>query len=81
MKKIKYLISLILVLIMFFSFGCQQPAPDNSGDNDTQQIEVLDTYLLERGKTDYTIVIPQNFTAREATAKNELILFLKKQRG
>lgn len=84
MKKINYIISLILALIMVFGLGCQgcqQCAPDNSNGENTQQIEVLDTYLVERGKTEYSIVIPQNFTAREATAKNELLLFFKEATG
>lgn len=77
MKKIKNLISLFLVLVMLFSVGCKQNIPTNIND----QIDVLDTYLVEGGKSEYTIVLPQNFTPRESTAKNELVLFFKEATG
>ncbi len=75
MKKIKNIISLLLVLVMLFSVGC------NKTNSDDGKIEVLDTYLIEGGRSEYTIVLPKNFTSREATAKNELVAFFSEATG
>jgi len=77
MKSIRNVISFLLVFVVLFTVGCKSSCNNSESNN----IEVLDAYLVERGKSEYTIVLPENFTAREATAKNELVLFFNEATG
>ena len=79
MRKIKSLIGLFLAVVMLFSVGCN--SSNNQTPDDSTNIEELNTYLLEKGRSEYTIVLPEEFTSREATAKNELVTFFNEATG
>jgi len=77
MKKLKYLISFFLVFVMLFGVGCSC-----KGETPEENvIETIDSYLVEKGKSDYKIILPANYTAREWTAKDELVTFFKEATG
>lgn len=69
MKKLKYIVSFILAGIMALAAGC------GCSEDET------DAYLIENGKSDYTIIISENCTSKEQTAKDELTLFFKEASG
>ncbi len=74
MKKIKSFLTVALSAMMMFS-GCSL-LPDNNANNNNNQppLEYTDTMLANNGKTDYTIVIPENASEYEEFAAEELQL-------
>lgn len=85
MKKILLIIlSLILICVGVFS-GCSCSNSEENGENtvnineDTEgKFNVTEYDLVNNGKTDYKIVIPQRATDYEKLASSELQLFIKK---
>lgn len=84
-KKIVSFITMLLALAMVFS-ACKKPEDktlpsDSSGGKHQFIIEETDYYLLKDGKTDYTIVLPDEATAREVTAGMELQTLFQEATG
>ncbi len=46
-----------------------------------QTFETKDTYLIEKGRSDYAILLSDTPTVKEVTAKDELVLFFKEATG
>ena len=94
-KTIRFL-SLFLVCLLLFSFGCdkcdggsQPEEPGNQGgtdivlpsDSDDIEVEYADSYFVRDGRSGYVIVIPEKYSEDELFAAHEINTFLEKACG
>lgn len=72
----KKLISIFLCVIIMFSFvGCKKKEDDKPDIGDKDEIEFYDIVLAEDGKSDYTIVIPEEASEETEFAAEEFKQF------
>lgn len=71
-KKLLTIVSFLLVALSIFS-GCADTSTSN-----LVTFEKTDYYLVDNGKSDFCIVIPEEATIYETTAAEELQLFIQK---
>ncbi len=90
MSKItKTLICILLAISCIFTAvacnGDDNPSVNGSNSGSKPQNPAIvgetDAYLVEKGRSDYAIVIPEKATPREITAKDELTLFFEEATG
>ncbi len=75
MKKIKSFLAIALAAMTLFSVGCDKKKEEEKPSEST--VEYTDFTLAEDGKSDYTIVIPENASEYEQFAAEELQLRFK----
>lgn len=77
MKKL--LTILLAFIFVFTAVSCSgQVPPPNTGDNDPNE---TGKFLLENGRTEYSIVIPENSSSMENIASEEMINFFYEATG
>lgn len=86
MKKSIRIISLMLCLILVFSFGCKNKEEVQNNGVFTDGVHIFnvsetDYYLVQEGKTEYKVVIAEEAGKRIVTAKEELQLFFEEATG
>lgn len=83
MKKLKYIFSLVLVVIMLFGAGCSRGNGAGGESDGTKESEIVtsDVPFIEKGRCEYKVILPEKSTPREQTAKDELTLFFKEATG
>ena len=94
MKKVKSTVSVILCLGCFFmTFGCSEKPADQSGSpsssngetdsshSSSETIETTDTWFINDGKSEYTIVYDEDIPANQQTAISELKILLYQATG
>lgn len=77
----KTTLSLLLASMTLSAVGCTQnqtnSSVENNGNTDNplryEKIEETNKYLLQRGKSDYKVVLPAQAEAKEALAADELV--------
>ena len=84
----KKYISLFLTIICLLSLACgcgkkqNNSGSDTSSEDSTETVEVVDNkYIVNGGKTEYSIVIPENSTLTENFAASELQSFINESAG
>lgn len=68
-KYLKCITILVLILSFLFTMGCKEKKED---DNNKENITYSAYKLIENGRSDYVVVIPQNAKLNEKNAASEL---------
>ena len=71
--KIRFIALCLCLLFSFSAIGCK----DNGGNGGESVVPETEYYLVKDGKTDYTVVIPQNCDKTVAFAAEELAYFFE----
>lgn len=78
----KKAIAIFLATIFTFAFaGCAQDKPISGTDSAVVDQVLTEEFILRNGKTEYTVIYPENATETEKTAKDDLINTLYESTG
>ena len=75
-RKLKLFISLLSITTLV---SCNKPQPSGGGGDEPVVVE--DKYIMENGVSEYVVLTSRNPQAKESTAANEFVYFMKLATG